>query len=68
MPLGTAAQSLGTATLPGNPQRKFKQKRLNKVISKWNALLGEMAYSETISASSLAILSNSIVSTSSIQR
>ncbi|RNA08817.1 hypothetical protein BpHYR1_003089 [Brachionus plicatilis] len=25
MPLGTAAQSLGTATLPGNPQREFEQ-------------------------------------------
>ncbi|RMZ97657.1 hypothetical protein BpHYR1_030407, partial [Brachionus plicatilis] len=23
MPLGTAAQSLGTATLPGNPQREI---------------------------------------------
>ncbi|RNA14925.1 hypothetical protein BpHYR1_048483 [Brachionus plicatilis] len=25
MPQGTAAQSLGTATLPGNPQREFEQ-------------------------------------------
>ncbi|RNA08971.1 hypothetical protein BpHYR1_018154 [Brachionus plicatilis] len=36
MPLGTAAQSLGTATLPGNPQREFERRFIciNKIINK----------------------------------